>query len=162
MHLLQLSRPQFFCQDNEKNNLDYINLQVINKDQTHLTGPHSLISLIIMSMSCSLNTQFIHQNIDHASYKRILHMAKIGIYTGLPKSIPKISHPYHAYIIDKGPYLPLYPKASTESLDPGTCFHLDFSFSNRVSCQNFTSALTIVDDTTTHLFGYTTRSKHPS
>ena len=84
-------------------------------------------------------------------------MAKLEIYKGLPKSIPKISHTCCAYIIDNGTHLSHHPNVSTENLDPGTHFHPDFSFFNKVSFQKFTSALTIVDATTKHRFGYTTR-----
>ena len=48
---------------------------------------------------------------------------------------------------------------STEDLYPGTIFHLDLSFFNKVSCRKFTSSLTIVDAITRHLFVYTTISK---
>ena len=34
----------FLVKKNSKNNLDYINLQVIKKDKTHPKGPHRLIS----------------------------------------------------------------------------------------------------------------------
>ena len=84
---------------------------------------------------------------------------KIGIYKGLPKSTPKLSHPCCARIISKGTRLPRHTNVSTENLDPGTRFYIEFSFLKKVSCENITSALTIVDDTNSHLFGYPTISK---
>ena len=114
-----------------------------------------------MIMSRSLNAQFIYQSFYHTSYHHIIQMAKLGICTGLSKSIPKISHHCCTFIIAKGPCLPHHPNVSTENLDPGPCFHLDFSFFKKFSFQNFTSALTIVNATTKHIFGYPARSKHP-
>ena len=64
-------------------------------------------------------------------------------------------------MIFKGPHFPRHPSVSTEKLDPGTHFHLDSRFFNKVSCQNNTSALNIVDATTIHLFGYPTIWKRP-
>ena len=63
-------------------------------------------------------------------------MDKLGIYIATPKSTPKLSHPCCACIIAKGPHLARHPNVSTENLDPGTSFHLDFRFFNKVSCQN--------------------------
>ena len=77
-------------------------------------------------------------------------MAKLRIYTGLPKPTPKLSHPCLTCIIAKGIQLPRHPNVSTENLDPGTRFHLDFRFFHKVSWQKFTSTLTIVDTTTRH------------
>ena len=91
----------FFSQDNQHKNLDYIKLQVFNKDQTHATGTHQFLSPSIMSMVCSLNYQFVHQRFFHASHQCILYMAKLGVYTVLLKYIPKISHLCCAFIISK-------------------------------------------------------------
>ena len=135
----------------------YINIQVVNKDQSHPTGPHWLLSPIIMIMIKNLNPQFIQQSFGHASRQRIIKMAKLGVYTWLPKSIHKISHTYHACIISKGTRLPRHTNVSTENLDPGTRFHLEFSFFNKSSFQKFTSTLTIVDATSNHLFEVLTR-----
>ena len=66
-------------------------------------GPHCIIFPRIMSMILKLNAQFIHQLFVHASHQLILQMAKLGIYTGPPRSIPKLSHPFRAFIIDKEP-----------------------------------------------------------
>ena len=88
-------------------------------------------------------------------------MDKLGIYIGLPKYTPKLSHSCRKCIISKETRLYRHPNVSTEKLYPGTCFHLEFRFSNKVSCQKITSALTIFDNTTSHLFGYPTRSKRP-
>ena len=112
-------------------------------------------------MSCNPNAIFIQKRFGHDYHQHILQMSNLGIYTGLPKSTPKLSHPCRAYIITKGPHLPHHPNVSTENLDKGTRFNLDFSLFNKFSCQKFTSSLTIVDDTTRYLFGYITRSKRP-
>ena len=110
-------------------------------------------------MSSNHNAQFIHQRFGNSSYQCIVQMAKLLIYTGLSKYIPKLSHPCRSCIISKETRLPRHTNVSTENLDPGTRFHIEFSFLKKVSCQNITSALTIVDATTSHLFGYTTISK---
>ena len=49
-------------------------------------------------MSNNLSDQLIYHRSGHASHQRIQRMDKVGIYTGLPKSIPKIFHPCHACI----------------------------------------------------------------
>ena len=84
-------------------------------------------------MICRLNPQFIHQSFGHALHQRTIHMEKLGIYTGLPKPIPKISHPCCAYIIAKGIHLTGHPNLTIENLVPGTCFHLYFELFNKVS-----------------------------
>ena len=142
-----------------KNNLDYIKLQVVQKDRSHPTGPYRLLFLSIVSLSRNFHAQSVHQQFVHPSYQRILQMAKLWIYTGLPKPIPKLSHPCRTCIIAKGPCLPHHPNVSTENIDPGTCFHHDFSYFNKVSCRNFASSLIIVDATTSYLFVYSARSK---
>ena len=50
-------------------------------------------------MSHSLSAEFIHQRFVHSSHQRIQKVAKLGIHTGLPKSIPKISHHCSACVI---------------------------------------------------------------
>ena len=90
-----------------------MNLQVVNKYQSHPTVPRLLLSTIIMIISLSLNAQFIHQQFLHASQQRILQMAQLGIYTGLPKSIPKLSHTFRICIISKTPRLPCHPNVYT-------------------------------------------------
>ena len=112
-----------------------------------------------MSIIQTLNDQFINQHFGRDSHHRIIQMSKLGIYTLLPKYTPKLSHPCCSCIIYKGPRFPKHTNVSKENLDPGTRFHIEFSFFKKVSCQNITSALTIVDATTSHLFGYTTISK---
>ena len=86
-------------------------------------------------------------------------MVKLGIYTALPNSIPKLSHPYRGCLISKRPCLPHHPNVTTENLYPVTHFHLEFIFFNNISCQNITSDLTIVDSTTSNIFEYPNRSK---
>ena len=161
MHLPQLSRPPFFIKIIIKKYIDYSNYQVVNNYQSHPRGLHHPLSPRIMSMSRSLNAQFIHQRYGHASHQRIIQMAKLGIYTGLPKSTLKLSCPCCACILSKRPHLSCHPNLSIENLYTGTCFRLDFSLSNKVSCRKFTSTLTIVDATTMYLFWYSTRSKCP-
>ena len=112
-----------------------------------------------MSIIRRLNYQLIHQLFDHAFNQNILHMAKLGIHTGLPKSTPKLSHNFHACIIDNWSRLPRHPNVSTVNLYPDNCFHIDFSFFNKVSFWKFTSYLTIVYANTGHLFGYPIRSE---
>ena len=82
-----------------KSNIDYTNLYFIKKYQSNPTVPHRILSSIIIRISRKLNDQFIHNSCLHASHQRILQMAKLGIYTVLPKSIPKLSHLYWACII---------------------------------------------------------------
>ena len=72
VHLMQFSRAHVSVKKIIKNNLNYNNLQVIKKYQTQLTYTHWLISTRIMSMSRSLNTQFIHQRFCNACHLRIL------------------------------------------------------------------------------------------
>ena len=103
----------FFAKKICKNNLDYINLQVVHKDQSHYTGPQRLIYPIIMNMILNLNAQLIHQRFGHAYHQHILKTSKLEIYTGFPKSIPKLSHPRCAYIIVKGPCFTCHNNAST-------------------------------------------------
>ena len=110
-------------------------------------------------MIWSLNDQLINQRFGNASHKCILHMAKIGIYTVLPKYIPKLYLPCCSCIISKRTRFPHHTNLSTENLDPGTHFHIEFKFFKKVYCQEISSALTIVDTTTSHLFGYNTISK---
>ena len=55
-----------------KNNIGRINIWVVKKYQTHRTGPYRLISLIVMSMSHSLNAQFFHKRFVRASHQCIL------------------------------------------------------------------------------------------
>ena len=124
-------------------------------------GLHFLVSASTMSMSHNINAQFIHQNFVHASHHSILQMSKLGIYSLLPNYIPQLYHPCCACIIAKGLQLSSHPNVSTETLDPRTSFHLDFIFFNKIYCQNITSDPTIVDASTSHLFGYPTRSKRP-
>ena len=76
-------------------------------------------------------------------------------YQSIPQTIPPLLLLYYL----QGARFPQHTNVSTENLDPGTRFHIEFSFFKKVSCQNITSALTIVDATTSHLFGYTTISK---
>ena len=85
--------------------------------------------------------------------------SKLGIYIGLPNSIPKLYHPFWACIISKVTCIPCHPNVFKENLDPGTLFRIYFSFFNKFSCWNFTSSLTIVDTTTSHIFGYPSISK---
>ena len=136
-------------------------LQVVKKDQTHPTGPHRLLLSSIVIINRSLNAKFIHQLFGHASHHCILQIGKLGIYTVLKKSTPKLSHPCFACVIDKGPRFHRRPNVSIENINTGTHFHLDFIFFNKAYFQEFTSPLTIVDATTSHLFGYTTISKRP-
>ena len=89
--------------------LDYAYLHLFNKDQSHPNFTHRLILTGINSMSHNLYAQFIHQRFVHTSHQSILQMDKLGIYTGLPNSIPKLSYPCRAYIIAKVPRLPLTP-----------------------------------------------------
>ena len=96
-----------------KNDIKYINLQVVKKYRSHPIGTHSLHSPIIMTMSRSLNVQFFQQRFGHASHQHIIQMSKLGIYKGLPKSTPKLSHPCCACIISKGTHLPRHPNVST-------------------------------------------------
>ena len=114
-----------------------------------------------MSMGHSLNAQLIHQRFGRDSHHCIIQMYKLGIYTGLPNYITKLSHPCCTCIVYKGYGLPLHPNVSTENLYPGNCFHMDFSFSNRVSSQKFTSEIIIFYATTINIFVYHTRSKQP-
>ena len=114
-----------------------------------------------MRIRHTFNVQFIQKRFGHASQQRILQTAKLGIYTGITKSIPKISHPYRTCIIAKGPRLPCHPNVSKENLDPVTHFHIDSRCFNKASFQKLVSSLTIVDANTIQLFGYPTRSKHP-
>ena len=44
-----------------------------------------------MSMIQNLSYQLIHKRFVHDSHKRILQIAKLGIYKRLPKYIPKLS-----------------------------------------------------------------------
>ena len=112
-------------------------------------------------MSRSLNAQFIQRRFGRDYHQHVLHMKKLGIYTGLPKYTPKLSHTCQTFYISKGPFLPCHINVSTENLDPGIWFHLEFSFSNKVYLQNVTAAPTIVYATTSHLFGFTFRYKRP-
>ena len=144
-----------------KTYLDYTKLQVVNQDKSHPTGPHRLLYPSIMSMICNINYQFIHQCFGYDYLQSILQMAKLGIYTGLPNSIPNLSHPCRACIISKGPHLPHNSNVFTENLDPGNCFNLDLSIFNKVYCPKVASPLTIVDATTSKLFGYPTISNCP-
>ena len=89
-------------------------------------------------------------------------MANLGIYTGLTKSILKLSHPCRDYVITKVPHLSCNLSVSTERLNPVTQFHIYFSFFNKIFFRKFPSTLTIADATTSHLFEYLTISKrHP-
>ena len=110
-------------------------------------------------MRRSLNAKLIHKRFSHAPHQNFLHMAKLEIYIGLLKSTPKLSHPLHAYTIAKGTWFTRHSNASTENLDTGTHFNIDFIFFNMISCQKNISTLTIIDNTTSHLFRYPTRSK---
>ena len=103
----------FSIKTTSKNNLDYINIHFVKNYQSHPKGPHHLLSPIIISISHNLNAHFIHQHFVHTSHQRILQMAKLGIYTGLTKYIPKLSHLCHACLIAKVPCLPPSPN----------CFH---------------------------------------
>ena len=67
----------------------------------------------------------------------ILQMDKLGIYTGIPKSTPKLSHPCCSYPISKVTCLPHQSNVSIEHLDPDTRFHPNFSFFNNFFCQKF-------------------------
>ena len=58
-------------------------------------------------------------------------MGIVNIYNVITKSIPKLSHFFHACIIYKGPLLPCNPNFSTEHLKPSTCFHINFNCSTR-------------------------------
>ena len=147
----------FTIKINSKRNLEYINIHVVKNYQSQPTGPHRLLSPIIMIMSHNLTDQFIHQRFVHATHQIVIKMSKLGIYNGLPKSILKLSHPFCACIFYKLPRLPRHPNVSTEHLYVVNRFHIYFSFFNKFSCQNNTSALTIVDATTSHLFAYPTR-----
>ena len=109
-----------------------------------------------MGTSHNLNAQFIHKRFGHAFHQQILKMTKIGKYTGLIESILKPTYPCWYCRISNGPRLPRLPNISTEYFDTGTCLHLDFRLFNKVSCQNFTSLLIIVDTITIHLFVYPT------
>ena len=141
--------------------IDYINVHVIKKDQSHPTGTHLLLSPNIMSMIWSLNYQLIRQRFVHDSHQNIVLIENLGIYTVIPKSISKLSHPWCSCIISKGPRYLQNPKLSVENLDPDTRFHLDFRFLNKVSCKKSTSSLNIFDDITSHLFGFPNRSNFP-
>ena len=131
---------------------NYTKVHVVKKDQSRRMGPHRLISPRIMIITRNLNDKFIHQQFGQASHQCILKMAKLGIYIGLPKYIPKLSHPFRACITSKGTHLPCHPNVSTKHLDPGTHFHPGFRFFSKVSYQKYTSALTVVDSITSHLF----------
>ena len=87
-------------------------------------------------------------------------MYKLGIYTSLPRSIPKTYHPFCACLIYNSPQIIRHPNFSTKQLDPGTHFHLDFDFSNKISFKKITYDLTIADSTTSQVFGYPKRLKH--
>ena len=84
-------------------------------------------------MGHNINAQFIHQGFVHASHQRFLQMSKLGIYTGLPKYIPKLSHPCRTCIIPMLSYLSCHINVSTYHLDLGFLFHLEFSIFNKVS-----------------------------
>ena len=138
-----------------------MNLHVIKKDKSHPKGPNLLLTPIIMNTSHNIFAQLIHPRFGHGSHQRFIQMAKLRIYTGLPKYNPKIPHPWCAFLIDKRLCLPRQPNISIEHLDLGTCFHLDFIFFNKVSCKKITSTPTIDGATTIHLFVCTKISKHP-
>ena len=52
--------------------IEYINLQVVKKNQTHPQGPHRLLLQVFVNIRRGLSNQFINQSFDHASYQRIL------------------------------------------------------------------------------------------
>ena len=62
----------------DKNNLDYINRQVVKKYKTYPTYPYHLFSPSIMSMILGINSQFIQQRSGHSSHQCILQMENLG------------------------------------------------------------------------------------
>ena len=66
-------------------------------------------------------------------------------YQSIPPDSPTLAAPV---LFPNLTRLARHPNISTENLDPGTCFHLGLFFFNKVSCQNFTSSLTIFDAVT--------------
>ena len=72
---------------------------MLSKYQSHHNGPHRLLSSNINIMRINISVQFIYHKCGHASHQRIQHIAKLVIYTCLPVSIPKLSHPLRACII---------------------------------------------------------------
>ena len=79
MHLPRLSHKNFLVKKISKNNIVYINLQVVKKYQTQPQDLHRLLLSIIMCMSHGLNAQFIHKRFGHASHQHSIQMAKLGI-----------------------------------------------------------------------------------
>ena len=103
----------FTVNTTSKNNLDYIDIQVVKKDQSNLNGPHHLLSPNINIMGNNISTQFIHHQFGHAYHQRIQQMIKLGIYTGIPNYIPKLYHLFRAYLISMRPCLTRHPNFST-------------------------------------------------
>ena len=128
----------FTINTTNKNNLDFIYFRVVKKDRPHPNGPLRILSPSINSMSHNLSAWLIHHLFGHAYCQRILHMAKLGIYTGLPKSIPKISHPLHSYLISKVHY-PAFPVTPFFHRTPWYRQSLPsrLQFFNKISCQKF-------------------------
>ena len=89
-----------------------------------------------MRMRHNIHYWFIHQIFWNFSHHSILQMDKLGIYTGPSKSIPKLYHPYRAWLIAKGHRLIYHPFFSYNTLIWSLAFVLDSSSSTSSPVKN--------------------------
>ena len=80
-------------------------------------------------------------------------MAKLGIFTVLPKNFLQISYTLNGCVITMGLSLPINLNVSIEHMYPGTRFHMDFISFKWLSCRKFSSTFTITDATEINFFG---------
>ena len=87
--------------------------------------------------SRELTAEIIHQRLGHISYDVIQCMCKEGTILGLPKSIQIPTSPCIICLKAKATRLPKGHTVSTDTLRPGQCLHMDFSFfSQSISTRN--------------------------
>ena len=144
-----------------KKNLNTLASTLLKQELTHPLGPHHVILITVSIIIKGLSNKFIHQRFVCASHHTIQNMSKLDIYTGLPKTTPKIQHPYRDCLIAKFPHLS-HTLQSQLSILVWALVSTWTSYSSTISLVGkFSLDITITDTNISNPFGYPTRSKLP-
>ena len=108
-------------------------------------------------MSHNLYDQWTHRQFGHASHQRIQQTDILGIYTGIPKSIPKISLPFLLLSYPAFPVTQFFHRTTWA----GHLLPYGLRFFNKISCKKLTSTLIVAASTTSYLFVNPKISNHP-
>ena len=100
---------------------------------------------------------YIHQNIGHASHKKLQDMADLESFQGLTKHIPQLTVPLPICMIYKFIWLVRQPTVINEDVYICTIIQDDFTLFDVTYIIIFALAFNVINSTSSYTFGLPTR-----